>query len=477
MWEQIRANRRRSLLLIGGMLIVLLAMGYAGGELLLGYGGGPLGLLVAFGLWLVQMLVYWVAAESIMLNSVDARELSFEDSPRLFNIVEEIKIASGLPKMPKLYLIDSHSPNAFAIGRREEKSAIAVTTGLLYRLNRDELQGVIAHEIGHLRNRDVEFMTLAAAILGTIIMLQELIWRAMRMGVGRTRSRASSRGGGAPALIFFAIALLVAVVAPLVVRLLYYACSRSREYLADACSAQYTRYPDGLASALDKIQRAAPGLVVSKAVAPMFIVNPLRDADAEPQNVFSTHPPTSERIRVLRAMAGAGIAEYERAFRVAGGKSIIGAQTLQTATAIEKRGPSDEGPVENRSDARATFSRLNGYIEVNCDCGLQMSIPNSYERDEVVCIRCGSKHKVPAASERIQRQYEAIVAATEPSRKPAGKDAPPITYTRKGTPVWESFRCTCGATVQLSPSFSGARTFCRKCERQIDVIPASPAAV
>src|SRR5207247_7236494 len=139
-----------------------------------------------------------------------AKELQRDDAPQLFNIVEEMKLASGLPFMPRLHLIDDPSPNAFAIGNKPENSAIAVTTGLLHRLNRDELQGVIGHEIGHLKNRDVQFMTLAAVMLGSIVILSEIIWRTMRFG-GRARSRSNSRGGGQAQLIILVVALLFAV--------------------------------------------------------------------------------------------------------------------------------------------------------------------------------------------------------------------------------------------------------------------------
>lgn len=467
MWEQIRANQRRSFLLTIGMMLTLAAFGFSVGFIWVGNElGGVLGLIGAMIVFLLQMCAYWFAAETILMSGLNARELSREDCPRLFNIVEEMKLASGLETIPRIYLVDSHAPNAFAIGRKPENSAIAVTTGLLYRLNRDELQGVVAHEIGHLRNHDVEFMTRAAVILGTIIILQEMLWQSMRFGAGRSSGRSSSRGGNGNAqLVFLVIALVVAVVGPIVARLLYYACSRSREYLADASAVQFTRYPEGLASALEKIARADTGLVVSKAVAPMFIINPLRKLDAEAQSMFSTHPSTDERIRILRTMAGAGVTDYDRAFREARGKGLIGQQTLAQASPVAAREASSEGAIETRQEVNATINRLHGYLEVNCDCGMRMSIPEGYEGDEVVCIRCGAKMAIPSARERYKEIYD-----VGKEKKPV--ETGPLAYERKGT-GWEVFRCPCGGSVQLSPGFSAPRTFCPKCRRQIDVSHAA----
>ena len=175
MWEQIRANRRRSFILIWGMFLILAVLGWGLGA---GIGGpqyGPIGVMVAAGIFLVQLLIYMAGAESVLLAGTGARELTRDDSPRLFNIVEEMKIASGLEHMPRIYLIDDPAPNAFAIGRKPEKAAIGVTSGLMYRLNRDELQGVIAHEIGHIKNMDVQFITLAAVTFGTIVIMADLV--------------------------------------------------------------------------------------------------------------------------------------------------------------------------------------------------------------------------------------------------------------------------------------------------------------
>lgn len=451
MWEQIQANRRRSTVLISMMAVVLVLLGYVAGEALAPGGGGVFGLGVALVIFLVQMGVYFGAAESVLLNGAYAREIQRDDSPQLFNVVEEMKIAAGLPAMPRIYLIDDPAPNAFAIGRRPDKTAVAVTTGLLHRLNRDELQGVIAHEIGHIRNRDVQFMTLAAIMLGSIVVLSEIALRSMRFG-GRARSRSSSRGGGQAQLILLVIALLLAILGPLMAQLLYFACSRKREYLADASGAQFTRYPEGLASALEKIEaaHAAPAFA-SKATAAMFIINPLAAA-GESVSLFSTHPPTTERIRILRGMTGASLADYEAAYRKAKGAGVIGAASLRQATAEAIRPPSAAGPIESRTSAQSAARRAFGYLTVHCNCGLDISVPEGYEQNEIRCIRCGSVLPVPKA-----------VAPPV-----IGPTTPPLQYSRRST-GWESFRCACGRTLQISPAFAAPFIRCNSCGRQINV--------
>jgi heat shock protein HtpX len=459
MWEQIQANRRRAAILISLMAVVLVLIGYVGGILIAGPDGGWFGVIAALAIWSVQMLVYASGAQSFLLQGANARELSREDSPRLFNVVDEMVIASGLGFTPKVYLIDDPAPNAFAMGRDPKNSVVAVTTGLLHRLNRDELQGVIAHEIGHLKNQDVKFMTLAAVMLGTIVILSEMIWRSMRYG-GRARSRSNSRGGGQAQIIILVIALLLAILGPLMAQLLYFACSRKREYLADASGAQFTRYPEGLASALEKIASSAvQPAFASKVTAPMFIVNPLAAHNGEAVSLLSTHPPTTERVRILRGMAGAGLAFYEEAFRRAKGGALIGARSLQSAPQESIRAPSNEGPVESRHAVRDTVYRTHGYVNVQCDCGMQMRVPETYERNTVRCVRCSRELPLPAATAAPQQ-------GTTPRVIPPPVSA--LQYTRAAS-GWESFRCACGRTLQLSPNFAAPFVTCPSCRRRIEV--------
>jgi heat shock protein HtpX len=468
MWEQIVANRRRSAVLVIGMAAILILIGFTGGELI-APDAGVIGLLVALLIWGGMLIAYFTSAESILMSGAYAKELKRDDSPQLFNIVDEMRLASGLGFMPKIYLIDDPAPNAFSVGRTPETSAVAVTTGLMYRLNRDELQGVIAHEIGHLKNRDVQFMTLAAVMLGSIVILSQIVSRSLWFG-GRGRSRSESRGGGQAQIIILIVGVLFLILGPIMAQLLYFACSRKREYLADASGAQFTRYPEGLASALEKISHAhVPLSFASKATAPMFIVNPLTAADDgdEPDSVFASHPPTKERIRVLRGMTGASFADYEAAYRLAKGGALIGARTLQAASQEAIRKPSSDGPIHSRQDAHNVVRRTAGYLRLRCNCGLEISVPEGYDQDEIRCFRCGSVLPIPAATDAPPPPSQPVppVATAIPPVIPFA----PMQFHRTTSGGWESFRCACGRTIQLSPAFDSPHIRCESCGRTIAI--------
>ena len=467
MWEQIRANRRRAVALITLMGTVLLIIGYAAGEFF-APGAGVLGLGIALVIFFIQLGVYYGAAETMLLHGANVVELKREDSPRLFNIVEEMKLASGLEFMPKIYLVDDPAPNAFSMGRKPENYVVAVTTGLVHRLNRDELEGVIAHEMAHLKNHDVQFMTLAAVMLGSIVVLAAIVQRWLWFGGGRRRSRSESRGGGGgqAQLILLAVGLIFMILGPLMAQILYFACSRKREFLADACGAQFTRYPEGLASALEKISQAsATTSFASKATAPLFIVNPLYAGGGEPDSVFSSHPSTVERIRILRGMAGSSLADYEAAYHKTAQGALFSREILGASQGGVIRAPSNEGPIETRQAASAPFYRARGHLCVKCDCGMEISVPEGYEQDEITCIRCGSVLPLPAIS-------ETPVATVAPPVIPF--PGPPLQYRRSGA-GWESFRCACGRTVQLSPSFAASHIHCDDCGRNIQIVSTDAA--
>jgi heat shock protein HtpX len=457
MWEAIAANRRRSALLISVMAAILVLIGYSAGTLIGGPDAGGFGVLIALGIMVVVLLVYFTSAESVLMHGTYARELKREDSPQLFDVVEEMCLASGLGFTPHICLIDDPAPNAFAVGRKPDTSAICVTTGLLYRLNRDELQGVIGHEIGHLKNRDVQFMTLAGVMLGTIVILSVIVRQYFWYG-GRVRSRSNSRDGeGQLQIVILVVGLFFAILGPLMAQILYFACSRKREYLADASSAQFTRYPEGLASALEKISQAHESLsFANQANAPMFIVNPLTAATGEADSIFSSHPPTANRIRILRAMTGASFADYEAAYRGAKGGSLIGSQTLKSAPQQSIRAPSNAGPIQTRRETHAVTHRYHGYMRLHCNCGLDISVPEGYEQDAIRCFRCGSILTIPAVTAVVPPVISGI--------------APPVLTTdsalqfrRTNRNAWESFRCACGRTIQLSPSFEAPHVTCAGC--------------
>ena len=336
MWEAIRANTRRSRFLIGLMGFILVGLGYLVGAVYGGPQAGAWGAGGALGVWLVLLITALGAGERVLMLGARARRVEKEDVPRLWNIVEEMTIASGLGTPPKIYVIDDDVPNAFAAGRKPESSCVAVTSGLLKRLNRDELQGVIAHEIGHVRNHDVRFMTIAGVMLGSVVIISDIFLRSLWYGGGRRSG--GGRGGGQGQLILVAAAIAVAILAPVFTRLLYYACSRGREYLADASAARFTRYPAGLASALGKISGGIGSRKnVSRALAPMYIINPLQAVDS--WQLFSTHPPTDKRMAILRSMGGnAGWRDYEAAYQEVVGGDRTNPACLFSCAPRERRG-------------------------------------------------------------------------------------------------------------------------------------------
>jgi len=199
-----------------------------------------------------MFLVSFYSGGAVLLAAAGAHEVSREDAPQLHNIVEEMVIASGLGKAPKLYVIESNAANAFATGRSPEVAAVAVTEGLLNMLNRDELQAVVAHEIAHVKNRDILFMTLLLVMAGAIALIADLVSRYFWYGGGR-KSRSSSSNGGQAQVVLFIIGIALLILGPIVARLIFFAVSRTREYMADASSAIFTRNPEALASALEKI--------------------------------------------------------------------------------------------------------------------------------------------------------------------------------------------------------------------------------
>ncbi len=395
MFAVIRSNQRKSVVLILLMGVVLALMGYG-----LGFLAHPSfglhGVAVAAVVWLLMLAVSFAGGESMLMAQAGGREIQKKDAPQLYNLVEEMQLASGLAATPKVYLIDTPTPNAFAVGRNERRAALGFTTGLMARLNRDELQGVIAHEIAHIKNRDTLFMTLAGTTMGAIIMLADLFARGLRFGAGSARRNSSGKGDGGAAIMLL-IALVVAIVAPLLAQLLYFATSRRREYLADACAAQYTRYPEGLASALEKIAGGQkPGAEVNRVLAPMYIVSPLA-AHARDSSLLSTHPPTADRVRVLRAMGGsASLRAYEDAYKkLHAGSGVMGAMALTAPDQpVREAAPVAAAPAAGWRAARGVLHEANEERAVDCACGLRLRIPPDWRGAPLRCPRCGHEHRV-----------------------------------------------------------------------------------
>jgi len=400
MWEQIASNRARSRLVVGFMGVLLVAAGAALG-LALG-GGAPEaaggGAFVALAVWTVLWLVSIAQGDRILLQVAGAREIEKKDHPQLVNVVEEMTIAAGLPKPPRVFIVDDPSPNAFATGRRPDRAAVTVTTGLLKSLNRDELQGVVAHEVGHVRNQDIRLLTVAGVMLGAIVILAEIGRRALWYGsLSGRRSRGSSRsGGGQGQVILLVVSILFMILAPLLAQILYFALSRRREYLADASGALFTRYPEGLASALEKLGASrVPLSDQSRVTAPMYIVAPRRGTrilEAASAAFFSTHPPIEERIRILRSMGGgAGLRAYEAAFRKVRGGGVVGARSLASAGEVAAKRPEaadPSGPTERARLASDAILSADGYERIPCACGATLRIPPELAGLVQRCPRC-----------------------------------------------------------------------------------------
>jgi len=389
-----------------GMAALLMALGYVIGMIFFDSAIG--GLIIAAIVWAFMSLIAYFQGDSILLSMAKARKIGPKEMPRLYNIVEEMKIASGLEKMPDIYIIDDPAPNAFATGRKPENASIAVTTGLLQRLNRDELQGVIAHEIGHIKNRDILFMIVAGVMLGSIVILAWYASRFMIFGAMSGGRRSSSRdsGGGAAQVIILLVGLVLMILAPIAAQLIYFAVSRKREYLADASSALYTRYPEGLASALEKIAAAPQQLKsANQATAPMYIINPLHKEGKAASDLTSTHPPISERVRILRAMAGgAAYADYEAAYeKVKQGKGLLAKSAVASVGVVGIREASApeagyaEPPAEKAARTREASDlllKMNKYRTVDCECGTRWKLPPGFRGDSIQCTRCGRHIKV-----------------------------------------------------------------------------------
>ncbi len=301
MYEQIASNKRKSILLVVGALVLLGAVGYVLGLL---YQSGPVGLVIALVIALFMSLGSWRYGDRIVLASTRAREVSPEQEPRLHNIVEGLAIAAGLPK-PRVYIVPEQAPNAFATGRDPEHSSIAVTQGLLDMMDRVELEGVVAHEMSHVQDRDILLGTIVATLVGAVILISEFFMRSWWWG-GFGGRRGDDRGGGGASALIFAFGFLLLILAPVFGQIIRFAVSRQREYLADAQGAMLTRYPPGLASALRKIG-AAPHAMRSanNATAHLWLDQPSRfqgDKMGAMEKLFSTHPPIADRIRRLEEM-------------------------------------------------------------------------------------------------------------------------------------------------------------------------------
>jgi heat shock protein HtpX len=295
-YEEISSNKWKSNLLLLAFIVLVGVLGWVFGEYM-GYSSS--GLVLAAIISAVMAFGSYYYSDRIVLGMSRARPVDPKQNPYLYHTIEGLSLAAGIP-VPKMYIIDDTAPNAFATGRSPQYAAIAVTSGLLEKLNREELEGVIGHEMSHIKNYDIRFATLAVVMLGTVTLLSDWLMRSFWWGGRRRRDRGERGSAGA---IIALVALVLAILSPLIAQLMRLAISRQREYLADASGALLTRYPPGLASALEKIAADREPLeAANKATAHLFIVNPLVDIGGKVNSLFDTHPPTAERVRRLRGM-------------------------------------------------------------------------------------------------------------------------------------------------------------------------------
>lgn len=300
LYTQIASNKRKSALLIIIFIIIIVLLGWVFGEFTeFGYAG----LVMAVILAVVMSLVSYFSGDKVALWTAGAHPITKEQNPYVYRMVENNCITAGLP-VPKVYIIDSPAINAFATGRDPEHASVAVTTGAVEKLENEELEGVIAHELSHIKNYDIRLMTVVIICVGIIALLSNWFFRISFLG-GFGGRRGGSRGGGQLQLIFMVVGLVLIIFAPIIANLMKLAVSRKREFLADASAALLTRYPDGLANALEKIKQSneLPMKKANNATAHLYIANPFgAKAKKGLGKLFSTHPPIEERIATLRGM-------------------------------------------------------------------------------------------------------------------------------------------------------------------------------
>jgi heat shock protein HtpX len=317
--QQIGANRRNSFLLALLVVALLGALGFTVGYALSGSPEGAVAITL-FALFLggLSGVGSYFAGDKLVLAVSGARPVDESNGSQLLNVVREIAIAANIP-MPAVYVIDDTAPNAFATGRDPKHASIAITTGLLEKLDREELQGVIAHELSHVRNLDIRFALIVGVMVGVIAILADFFLRfTFWSSVGRSRSRDSGGGGGAQAIVFV-IALALAILAPLISRFIQLAVSRQREYLADASSVELTRNPYGLERALAKIGADQEVLeVANRGTQHMYFTNPIKKFEERSSNLMSTHPAILDRINRLRELTGERPLDSSEAASLAG---------------------------------------------------------------------------------------------------------------------------------------------------------------
>jgi heat shock protein HtpX len=331
MYELISKNKRKSVIVFFAMGLLLLVLGGLIGAM---FDPNPqsgrgimTGIIIATAVWAIQSLVAITAGAQVVLRGMNAKAITPHEDPVLYNVIEELSQVSGLP-VPKIYIIDTPALNAFAAGTKPAKSLVAITRGLRDKLTRQEMQAVMAHEMSHIYNRDVMYMTFASVMMCAIVLISDLLMRSFIWGGGR---KISKEGNGIAQIIIIVAVILLAILAPLFAQMFYFSLSRKREYLADTMAVNFTRDPDSLANALSKISGDTEKFDPGHLAAAMCINKPKIKSHKE--SLFSTHPPIQKRIAILRAMSmGTDYESYCAAYAQVMGKNDLPKHKKKTNT-------------------------------------------------------------------------------------------------------------------------------------------------
>jgi heat shock protein HtpX len=308
MYENIASNRRRTVFIIVAFIVFIVALGFSIGYIIdyrYGISGSYsiLFMILALIFAVIASIGSYFYSDRMVLSITGARPLSREENPRVYYIVEGLAIAAGVP-MPKVYVIEDRGMNAFATGRNPQNSIIVLTSGLISNLDDEEIKGVVAHELSHIKNYDILLGTIIVILVGMVTIVSNIMFRGFLFGGGRRSSSSRSPGGNIFGIILMIVGLILIILSPLIALIIRFAITRQREYLADADGAMITRYPPGLASALKKISTYSEVRTANNATEHMFIAKPFgKNTKVMFSNLFNTHPPVSERIKRLEKMS------------------------------------------------------------------------------------------------------------------------------------------------------------------------------
>lgn len=490
MWELIRINKLKSVLLFIGLGLCLILFFSSIGFYIGNSKGAVISVFIAFILWFIFTIISMIGRNSLKLQLEDTKLVNKRNFTQVFNVVDEISIAANLPASPNVIIIPERSPNAYTVGTSIRQSVIILTAGLIVQMNRDELQGVVAHEIAHIINQDVQFMSNVRAIYKVATFIPNLMVRPFK-NIGKYPQRSCSggyyggggsgisggSGGGGAGCFFFLFIFVIFLITGIVAKILYMSISKTREYLADACAARLTRYPEGLASALEKISESYDRLYsADKITAPMFIVNPLENSDRSFSGSSNTHPPTYQRIKILRQMShGASYIDYQNAYSQVTGKSkrlipssgIMNEHNVKIREGTSGKGQAFQSNKKLIRNINDFIMAINNYTFINCSCGLKLKLPQNFTLSNIVCPRCGLLYDITSYNEKEKR----IDPENEEQNVEVTTDKEPFIYKRTmQKDDWETFTCPCGKPKQIAPNFNKPYFYCNKCGRKIIVV-------